>query len=247
MDDAASRLYQHCMAAPIDRRELFRRNPMFAKLTDAQLDQLVAFGRVEQVKNNTPIFRKGDKGDQMMAVLKGHVRISTTGLDGRDLILNIIGAGELIGEIALLDGRERTADVTAVSDCELLVIDRRNFLPFMRENCDIAVQMIDVLCQRMRRSTEQLEDMVFLTFPCRLARRIIAMANHSGLKDPKGRPSTGRISQGDVASMIGMSRESVNKQLAAWSHEGIVEVANRAVVILDLHALAEIGEIEPLH
>ena len=234
------------MAPVTDRRDMFRRNPLFAKLTDPQLNELVAFGRVEHVKGRKVIFRKGDRGDQMMALLSGHVRISTTGLDGRDLILNMLGPGELIGEIAFLDGRERTADVTAVTDCELLVIDRRNFMPFMRQHCEIAIQMIDVLCQRMRRSTEQLEDIVFLNFPTRLARRILAMAQHSGARDPEGRPSTGRISQGEVASMVGMSRESVNKQLAAWSHSGIITVRSRAVVILDAEGLAEIGEIEPL-
>ncbi|MBV9523838.1 MAG: Crp/Fnr family transcriptional regulator, partial [Alphaproteobacteria bacterium] len=139
------------------------------------------------------------------------MRISAPAPDGREIVLNTIREGEIFGEIALLDGKERTADATAQGACELLVIDRRSFVPFLRKNPEVSLRLIAVLCERLRRTTEQVEDMLFRDLPSRLAKKLIELAAAGGERDAAGRRIATRLSQRLLGTMIGMSRESINK------------------------------------
>src|SRR5579871_4792175 len=119
-----------------DHRSLFQRHPLFSSLTGAELDDLLAHAKIVRYPARAPLFSRGDPGGQMIAVVSGRVRISLTGPDGHELILNVIEAGQLFGEIAMLDGRDRTADATIVEASELLIIDRRDFLPFLKRHSE---------------------------------------------------------------------------------------------------------------
>ena len=119
------------------------------------------------------IFERGGPGDGLFAVLAGTVRISNQSADGKDAVFNLIKAGEIFGEIALLDGRERTADAQAATDCTLLKIDRRDFIPLLTGQPELAMKLIELLCARLRHTSEQVEDMLFLD----LSRRFLRAQN----------------------------------------------------------------------
>jgi hypothetical protein len=125
----------------------------------------------------------------------------------------VFGKGAIFGEIALLDGQPRTADATAVTDCALYVIERRDFLPLMGEEPDIALRIIEILCSRLRQTTEQAEEVMFLDLPSRLAKALMRLvdADTAGKRERKI-----SITQRDLGNIIGMSRESINKQLRIW-------------------------------
>jgi CRP-like cAMP-binding protein len=154
-------------------------------------------------------------------------------------VLNLIHTGELFGEIALLDGRPRTADATAMEDSELMVIDRRDFLPFVREQPEIAVNLIEILCARLRRTSEQVEDLMFMSLPARLAKTLLRLANLDGSEN---KPVQFAMTQRELSQMIGMSRESTNKQLRAWEKRKWVRLDRGMLTVLDAIALSEIGE-----
>jgi CRP/FNR family transcriptional regulator, cyclic AMP receptor protein len=118
-------------SAPIDRRAILRNHALFAQLTSGEIDQLLAHAHVAHYRHGDVIFHKASPGTGMMAVLAGQVRISAPSPDGREIVLNMINPGEIFGEIALLDGKDRTADAAAQTDCELLIIERRSFIPFL--------------------------------------------------------------------------------------------------------------------
>src|SRR5262245_65771483 len=105
---------------------------------------------MKSVAAGTRIFEKGDPGDCVFAVCSGTIKISNSSFDGRDAVFNLINAGGIFGEIALLDGRERTADAQAVTDCELMVINRRDFIPMVSGDAGLALKLIEVLCERIR-------------------------------------------------------------------------------------------------
>jgi CRP/FNR family cyclic AMP-dependent transcriptional regulator len=222
--------------SPVD---VLRSHPIFGKLPPKVLEQLGAYATRKRVRRGTQIFGKNDPGSGLMAVLHGAVKISVPTVDGREAVLNLIHAGELFGEIALLDGRPRTADATAMEDSELMVIERRDFLPFVREQPEIAVNLIEILCARLRRTSEQVEDLMFMSLPARLAKTLLRLANLDGTEN---KPVQFAMTQRELSQMIGMSRESTNKQLRAWEKRKWVRLDRGMLTVLNAVALSETGE-----
>jgi CRP/FNR family cyclic AMP-dependent transcriptional regulator len=174
-------------------------------------------------------------------VISGTVKISISSVDGRNAILNLIGAGEIFGEMSVLDGQARSTDATANTGCEIFAIDRREFLPFMRNQPELAMKFIELLCMRVRRTSDQVEQVILQNLPGRLAGALIRLTE----KDKQ--VSGGRtiaITQQEISEMVGMTRESINKQLRVWAGRSWVRLEHGAIVVLDaapLQALAEAG------
>jgi len=219
-------------------RRILESHGLFGQLSRDELDRILAFARIESYRARQVIFRKGSPGRGMMAVLAGQVQIRAGAADGRDAILNLIEPGEVFGEMALLDGRDRSADAVAAVDCRLLVIDRRDFLPFLERNPSVAIRLMAILSEKIRRTTEQIEDLLFLDLASRLAKRLLRVAKPDGAG---GRMCTPVLSQRELANQLGFTRESVNKQLGEWQKEKLIELVDRRVTILDEDALAEIA------
>lgn len=226
-------------SAAADRRAMLTQHFLLATLDAAALDTLLAVATERRFTNNQVIFQKGDPGTSMMAVLSGRVRISAYSEDGREIILNMIDAGQLFGEIALLDGKDRTADATAMGKTEILVLDRRDFLPFLEKNPKSAVQLIEVLCARLRRTSEMVESIAFLGFGARLARLLVQMSEHYGKETQDGLLIDIRISQADLGNLIASTRESVNRQLSTWAQDGVIAIDQGKITILDQDTLEE--------
>ncbi|HEX7882223.1 MAG TPA: cyclic nucleotide-binding domain-containing protein, partial [Afipia sp.] len=140
---------------PNNKLSVLRKHPYFADLEPEAFDQLCRYAKHTTLKRGTTIFSKGDPGTSLIAVISGTVKISISSPDGRNAILNLIEAGEIFGEIALLDGLSRTADATANTNCELFVIDRREFIPFVRSQPTLAMKFIELLCARLRWTSDQ--------------------------------------------------------------------------------------------
>jgi CRP-like cAMP-binding protein len=147
--------------------DVLRKHPIFSDLEPEAFDQLCRYAKLSTLKRGATLFSKGDPGNSLVAVISGTVKISTSSAEGRSAILNLIGSGEVFGEVALLDGLERTADATANSDCEIFVIDRREFIPFLRSQPALAMKFIELLCARVRWTSEQVEHVMLQDSPAR--------------------------------------------------------------------------------
>jgi CRP-like cAMP-binding protein len=221
--------------------EILRKHPIFADLEPDAFDQLCRYAKLSTLKRGATIFSKGDAGNGLFAVISGTVKISSSSAEGRSAILNLIGSGEVFGEVALLDGLSRTTDAIANSDCEIFVIDRREFIPFVRSQPALAMKFIELLCARVRWTSEQVEQVILQDLPGRLASALIRLTEKHQ-QSPAGRTIT--ITQQEISEMVGMSRESINKQLRAWATRKWVRLEHGAIVVLDaesLQALAEAG------
>jgi CRP-like cAMP-binding protein len=228
------------MSKDKDKRGLLAGLDLFRKLRADELDRLVAFTRWTQPKARTVLFRKSDPGTNMMVVNEGRVKVCTHSEDGKELVLNMFGPGEVFGEIALLDGSPRTADAVTIDDCELLVLDRRDFVPFLLEHSDASVRMLEVLTHRLRRTTLLLEDVAFREGPSRLARRLVNLAEFSGRPVESGVFVDMPLSQQQLGNMVGMTRESINKQLRQWRDEGLITWTRGFYTITDLERMSEL-------
>jgi CRP/FNR family transcriptional regulator, cyclic AMP receptor protein len=222
----------------LSQRAVLRRSPLFAPLGDSEIDAILAHAMVTRVAEGDHIFAKGDPGSSMMAVLKGRVTISTPSADGRQVVLTVFRDGDVFGEIALLDGKERTADATAAADCELLVVPRRSLLSLLDHRPDLCIGLLTVLCERLRRTNEQVEDLAFLDLEARIAKTLVRLAEENRDGVPAARSFGVKISQRALGELVGGSRESVNKHLQDWKRSGIIDLGKGAITIRDLEALA---------
>lgn len=220
-----------------EKRELLERHFLLGKLNRKGLDSLLAHARVEHYPTGREIFAKGSPGRSMMAVLRGAVKISSPSIAGKEVVLNIIAPGEIFGEIAVLDGEERTADATAMDDCELLVIDRRDFIPLLEDNPEVSAMLLKILCRRLRQTSAQVEDVVFRHLESRIAKALLHIAQSIGGHAVGGRSLGIRLSQQEIGNIVGSSRESVNRQLQLWHKAGVVDLAKGTIVIRDQTAL----------
>jgi CRP-like cAMP-binding protein len=220
-----------------DRRRILEQHYLLGRLSPSEIDALVTYSRVERYAAGEEIFAKGAPGQSMMAVLQGTVRISSISLGGKEIVFNIMHPGEIFGEIGMLDGGERSGDATAVTDSEILVISRRNLMPLLENHADICLTLIKILCQRLRRTSEQVEDLLFRHLEARIAKALLQLAGHPERSDLGGRVLDLRLSQRELGNMVGSSRESVNKQLQIWQRAGFIDIAKGAIVIRDAAAI----------
>lgn len=214
------------MPALSPRAKILSGNPLFAALDRNDLETLAAFASERPMRKDETLFRRGDPGSFMIAVLQGEVRIVIPSAAGKDRIIRVMGAGEVLGEIALLDGAPRTADAIAVTNGRLLVLERRDVLPRLRQSPDLCIRVVELLCRRLRATSRQVEDLVFHDVATRLAAQLLELtANHPRhLVD---------ITQKELGAMVNATRESVNKTLRGWEEQGIVALSPGRVTVKD--------------
>lgn len=220
------------------RRQALARTQIFQSLGPAELDTVLSRAMVRRITRGEVIRRRGDPGTGMVVIVSGRVRISLVSEDGREVTLTVLGPGEVLGEMTLLDGGESSADATAQEDCMLLMIERTQFLRLLRSNSDLCLHLLAVLFQRLRRANAALEDMALLDLPTRLGRLLLRLSGDYGVTAPRGTRIEVKLSQKDLSSLAGASRERVNRQLRLWEEEGIIGKDNGRLLIMKPQALA---------
>jgi CRP-like cAMP-binding protein len=208
---------------------LLKMNALFAGLGDEALNNIANLCSRRQIDGNEVLFQKGDKGDALYGIRRGQIRIETGTAGGGRLTLNIMGPGDVFGEIALLDGQARTADATATEKSELYVLRRDDFLAYLQREPSVSLRLIELLCQRIRWTSERMEEASLLPLNVRLAKRLVSLAADFG--------SEVHISQEQLGQYVGAARESVNRQLQEWRKQGILELGRSRIDILKLDKL----------
>jgi CRP-like cAMP-binding protein len=221
----------------MDKRQLLASVPIFAGLAERELDQLLSATTTKRLAAKDVLFRKGDPGNQLYAVLKGRLKILAAGADGKEVVFGINGPGEVIGEIALMDSEPRSATVLAMEACELLTLHRRDLIPFLEKHPKVTIELAAVLAARLRNLSEHTEDALFLTLPSRLAKTLLQLSATYGQETPDGVLIDIRLPQQDLADMVGTTRESVNKQLRSWEEEGLVKLERTRITIIEQEGL----------
>jgi CRP/FNR family cyclic AMP-dependent transcriptional regulator len=212
---------------------------LFRALDEDARQTLAARVLHRSFKSREPIFHVGAPGQSMMVILKGSVRVSLPGPKGKVVILADLNEGELLGEVALLDGRERSADAIALTNCSVAVLERREVLPFLENRPDTCLKLLEFICARLRKSDERMSEIAFFELPARLAKVLLDRIGHAA---GTGTVSKLSLSQSELASMINATRENVNRCLRDWQRRGIVSVDERWISILQRDALGAIAD-----
>lgn len=220
-----------------DRLAFFRNHPIFGILGPGLIQQLRSFARVRTIERGTTVFAKGDPGSSLFAILEGQVKVISFSAQGKYAVFNVLSAGDIFGEIALLDGGERTADVIALTDCRLIVIERRDFLPLVHSSPDVTQKLIEVLCARLRNTSRQVEEVMFLDLSAKLARTLLRLAEGAGTSRQRI-----ALTQSEIAQIIGASRESTNKQLRDWENLKWIHLERGEIVLIDVASLEALAD-----
>jgi CRP/FNR family cyclic AMP-dependent transcriptional regulator len=221
--------------APLTSQALLARHPFFSASAPAEIRKLLSRTTVRRVASRRLVFQQDDSGSGLYGILSGRIAFTVDSPQGKKLTLNVLGPGEFFGEIALLDGKGRTASAQAMEATELLFIGRQEFLAFVRDRPEILFHVIALLCARLRRSTDYMADTAFLGLSRRLA-KLLALAG----AQRQAAGATVRISHAELASLLAVSRERVSRQLAMWSGAGIVGQLRGRITIRDPKALEHV-------
>jgi CRP-like cAMP-binding protein len=213
---------------------------LFRQLNDSEREALFTRARTQKYAANENIFLMGSPGDDMVAVVSGTIRISVPSPEGKEVVLAILGPGEICGEIALLDGKERTADANAATDCSVVVLERRDVLAFLAKYPDAWTKLIDVLCARMRTVDHQMAEFAMAPLPVRLAKALLRLASSEGPTVDGRAVERIHLTQRELGNVIGATRESVNKHLGAWQRKGCVRIGDRLIVITNRAGLEDL-------
>lgn len=224
--------------------EALAESDLFGALTDPEIESLMAFGTMQRWAAGHVIFQKGDKGDFLAVVVKGRIKIGMITAEGKEAVIDFFDPGRSFGEIALLDGKVRTADATAVEPSELFLLKRKDLTTFLERHPDVALRIIGVLCARLRRTTEMVEDAVLRSMPARIARGVLRLAADFGRPVQQGTLIDLKLSQRELGNYVGLARENVNRQLSLWRHDGIVAFEDGLITIQDMPRLRGIAASE---
>ena len=231
------------MAQSIDfRREMLARTMLFGALEDGQLDSLIQLSTTRQLKAREELCHKGDEGTQLFLIQSGRLKVVTTSVEGSDLTFTVMGPGEVVGELALLGAGIRTATISALERCDLLVIERRDFLQLLRENSEVSIQLLQILARRVARLSETMEDSQFLNLPARLAKKLLALGRAYGKEEAEGVRIQLKLSQSELADLVATTRESVNKQIKTWRDEGVLSMESGRIILHRTEALEDAAE-----
>jgi CRP-like cAMP-binding protein len=225
-----------------EARALLGACSLFRGLNADERKVLVARARVRTFSSGDTVFLMGAPGDSMMAVLKGTVRISCPSAEGKEIVLGTVQPGDFFGEIALLDGKPRSADAKAISACSLAVLDRRDVLDFLGRHPGAWDAVVQVLCQRLRKLTEKTAEVALLDLPGRLAKTLLRLAGADQDDAPATAMQPIALSQRELGNIVGASRESINKCLREWQRNGIIKTENNIVTIKNRTALRTLTE-----
>jgi CRP-like cAMP-binding protein len=187
------------------------------------------------------IFLKGDPGTAFYVIASGRVKIALTSPDGKELILRRQNVGEFFGELALLDDEPRSADAIAMEPSTLLVLQRDTFRHFLAEHPAVATNLLGTVSHWLRRNADQIQDATFLDVPARLARVLLELASEPGSsEEPRpGAVIPDRMKQGELAALVGATRESINKWLGSFERQGLISYDKGHITLLRPAALKQ--------
>lgn len=227
----------------IDQKTLLADHFLFSELEGPLLEKVLHSANTRVYGKGETVFTRGEDGERLFAILRGRAKVSVFSEEGREVVLAVMKPGDFFGEIAFLDGSVRTADATAVEELEVISVGRRDFFPILESHPTIYMKIIRVLCERLRLTNETIEDSIFLTVPARVAKTLIKLSQSYGEEMGDRMRLNIKMSQQEMANLIGTSREVVNRHLRALQSDGVISMDHGHIVIDDMDALEDYAQV----
>ncbi len=219
--------------------ERLRSAPLFSALDDDAAAAMRASMIEQRLTKGDVLFSEGDIGDKLFLIDAGKIKLGHTAPDGRESLIAVLGAGEMLGELSLFDPGPRTATAVAVTKSKVLWMGHDALLPWLVGRPDLAVSLLASLARRLRRTNEAMADLVFSDVPGRVAKALLDLGSKFGEACPEGLLVSHDLTQEELAQLVGASRETVNKALADFSQRGWIRIEQRQVTLRDVERLEQ--------
>jgi CRP/FNR family transcriptional regulator, cyclic AMP receptor protein len=222
-------------------RTVLKTQSVFAACPDPVIDEIMRHAKHSKVSKGQPVCRQNEPGDSMMVVLSGSFKVTTVTTEAKEVVLNFLKSGAMIGEIACFDGGERTANVIALESCEIVSFYRRDLLPILHKSPEAMMALIEGLTGRLRNMIS-LVDSYSLETSARVASSLVRLAEEHGQSGRQGTTIDVKLSQSDLGSHLGLTRETVSRTLGKFRDLGLADTRGMSIIVLDLDGLRDIAE-----
>lgn len=220
---------------PSEIRQIIENSHLFAGLDPGLMEDIAAAATKRTLGAHELLFQKGDRADALWGVLSGRIVIEVRADDGKEMVLDEFHAGDVFGEVGVLDFGPRRVEATAACPSELFRLERSHFLEHLQTNPELCFRVFSLLCGHLRNTTETLEDTALYKLPSRLAKRLLLM---SQMEAGENGSAVLKVVQSDLARMMGVNREAVNRQLKEWEKSGWISIQRQRIEILEQKSLA---------
>lgn len=227
--------------SPDPVRPFLMKNSFLGRLPAVVIVALLEKGEIRRLAKGAIVYERGDPGHSLMVVIKGRIKLSNTSVDGNEVILHFVGVGDVFGEIAALDGKERAADAIALEDSVVFVVYTRDLLPTLIAHPHAMLELLQALCERIRAGAAMIEDNV-LEMRRRTARGLLRLARQQGGRKADRTQPQLKISQEELGKYLGMSRGNVNRQLRQLKIANVIRIRGTAITITHHRGLVDIAE-----
>lgn len=208
---------------------VFRRVALFSELGATELEALARAVTPRTCPPGTALIRESEPGDLFFVILRGEVKVFVDSPDGREVVLSHLQAGDFFGEMALLEGETRSASVTALTDCELVMLARAEFLAVLARDFSLTRKILQTLSARLRKANDVIESMALLDVGGRLARYLIRLADETGQPAVDGYFVVTRPTHQEIANSIGATRETVTRMLKQFEDRKLIRTKGSVV------------------
>jgi CRP/FNR family cyclic AMP-dependent transcriptional regulator len=213
--------------------------PLFSHLDEEDFQQLTNICSEKKFDKGQTIFYEEDMGTGFYIIISGQVKIVMLSNDGREHILGLLREKDFFGEMSILDGEPRSATAIALSDVKAITITREDFTKLLRNNPDISIKIMFVLCKRLRRADRHVESLAFLSAPGRVARTILELSDEQGIKDDNKVIINHKMTRQEFANIAGTSRETLTRVLMEFQDDGILDISKNQIILVDKKSLKD--------
>ncbi|MEW6750903.1 MAG: Crp/Fnr family transcriptional regulator [Candidatus Latescibacterota bacterium] len=216
----------------MDNASFLRRVSLFEGLSEKELKALAAVTVSRSFGRDSFIILAEEEGDTLFVIREGQVKVSILSADGREVILSLLGPGSVFGELSLLDGKPRSANVVATEDTALIMLRRADFLQLIRRVPQIGIALLAELASRLRRTDRQIEGLALLDVTGRISDTLLQLAADRGVETAEGVSIQSRPTHQELANMSGTTRETVSRVLKRLETQGYIACHGRTITIL---------------
>jgi CRP-like cAMP-binding protein len=183
------------------------------------------------------IFAEEEPGDLFYIIISGKVKIGRRCRDGRENLLSIMGPSDMFGELSIFDPGPRTSSATTITEVRAAFMDRDALRAWIADRPEIAERLLRVLARRLRRTNNDLADLIFTDVPGRVAKQLLLLAQRFGTQEGDAMRVTHDLTQEEIAQLVGAARETVNKALSDFAHRGWIQIEGKSLLICDSERL----------
>jgi CRP/FNR family cyclic AMP-dependent transcriptional regulator len=212
--------------------DLLRRVPLFEVLKDDDLEAIAKVTLTRGYDKDQVIILAEEEGDALFIIASGQVKVSIVSEDGREVILSLLGEGAVFGELSLLDGKPRSANVVATEDTQLYMVRRPDFLQLVYKVPQIAIGLLAELAARLRKTDRKIEGLALLDVTSRISETLLQLAEEQGVQTELGVTLESRPTHQQLANMSGTTRETVSRVLKRLEGQGYISTEGRSITIL---------------